>query len=108
MTTATTYQIDPERERVLELTAVPAEMARMGFRRPHVNVVRRWKKRGVRGIALPTVLVGPRLYTSIEALKWWVAAASAAPRCAPGVAAERVRLPMRPDVRRGLEAAGLL
>lgn len=106
------YSIDLDHEKVLPLGDVPALMERMGFRRPHINVVRRWSKRGLRGIALPTVLSGPRLYTSREALKWWIAATSAASRVGsqPAAAATTsdVRYPMTASERRTLEGAGLL
>lgn len=106
----TPYAIDPEHERILELAAVPHAMEAMGFRRPHLNVVRRWTKKGVRGIKLPTVLVGPRRYTSREAMKWWIAATSAASRAgiASTPAADDVRYPMTATERRILGAAGLL
>ena len=35
---------------------------------PHVATVRRWARRGVRGVCLETVRLGGRLYTSAEAM----------------------------------------
>jgi hypothetical protein len=110
MSTAT-YAIDPELERIMPLSDVPAFMERMGFRRPHLNVVRRWKQRGVRGIPLPTLLNGPRLYTSREAIKWWLqvtTAASRVPAAAAAASAADVRFPLTADDQRTLQSAGLL
>jgi hypothetical protein len=40
--------------------------------RPHVNTVRRWAGRGVRGVRLRTWLVGGRRYTSAQAIAQFI------------------------------------
>lgn len=68
------YQIDIEGERLISL----AEAARsLPGGAVHVATVHRWRLRGIRGIRLPSVLVGGIRYTSREALVWWFAAVTA-------------------------------
>lgn len=40
-------------------------------RRIHNSTAYRWALRGLRGIRLPTVRIGGRLYTSESAFSWW-------------------------------------
>lgn len=45
--------------------------------RPHINTIRRWAGRGVRGVRLRTWLVGGRRYTSIQAIAQFIQELSA-------------------------------
>lgn len=103
------YEIDVQAEKVLPISDIPATLERMGFKRPHINVVRRWSKRGLAGIPMPTIRLGLRLYTTIGALTWWLAASTAASRTSAEPAAPQgVTYPMTPQERRVLTKAGLL
>ena len=100
------YSIDISRETMIAIADVPGHMEKLRIKRPHHNVVRRWTRRGGRGIPLPSVLVGIRRYTSHEAIVWWVNATSVAGR--GGEKASEVRYPMSAQTRRTLVAAGLI
>src|SRR5688572_24079254 len=78
MAATSSYAIDPGTERLVHVSDIPALVERWGARRPHRNAITRWRTAGLRGIQLPTVLVGGRRYSSEAALRWWVAATSAA------------------------------
>lgn len=72
---APVYQIDTEAERLISL----AEAARsLPSGSVHVATIHRWQLRGIRGIRLPSVLIGGVRHTSREALAWWFAATTAA------------------------------
>lgn len=112
--TVTHYEIDIEHEKMLPLGELPAIVAKMGFRKPHVCAVRRWTQRGVKGLLLPSLLMGDRRYTSMEALRWWVAATSAvdrsrsAPAAAEPATQPDIRYPVKASTRRYLEKHGLI
>lgn len=104
-----TYEIDVQAEKVLPISEIPATLERMGFKRPHINVVRRWSKRGLAGIPMPSIRLGLRLYTTIGALSWWLAATTAASRSGNEPApAQEATYPMTPHEKRVLTKAGLL
>lgn len=44
--------------------------------RIHRSVPYRWAHQGLRGVHLPTIRIGGRLYTSVQAIAWWTAALS--------------------------------
>jgi hypothetical protein len=68
-------EIDLERDQLQTL----AEAARTLPGGPvHVGTLHRWRLRGVRGVKLPTVLVGGIRRTSREAVAKWIAATTAA------------------------------
>jgi hypothetical protein len=71
---------DPNNEPGIPLTAVPGHVAS----HPHLNTIRRWAKRGVRGVRLRSWLVGGRRFTSPEAITEFIRAlnqASGGARC---------------------------
>lgn len=76
-----TYIINVESEAMLPVSSVPKWLEQRKMGRPHVAVPRRWMRVGVRGIVLPSVLVGGRRFTSEQALRWWFEAAA---RCVDG------------------------
>ena len=45
---------------------------------PHVSTLHRWRLRGVRGVKLPTVLIGGRRFVDRQSLAEFVAAVTAA------------------------------
>jgi hypothetical protein len=65
--------IDVETESLLSL----ADAAKALPGHPHITTLWRWRKCGVRGVRLETVLVGGRRYTSREAVERFVAATTA-------------------------------
>ena len=46
--------------------------------RPNLSTLHRWRLRGVRGVKLETCLIGGRRFTSLESLKKFAAATTAA------------------------------
>lgn len=99
------YSIEISATDKVPLRAAPAAWAEItSTPRPHFAQIERWRTRGVRGVVLPTVLIGGRRYTTRDALQWFAAAvnaADAAPRKA-GVAS-----PLNARQRAALERAGL-
>lgn len=77
---ASNYEIDLTRESILSRSAVGALLAKWQTRRKalHENHVTRLMRTGVRGIVLPSLLVGNRRISSVEACRWWIAAVTAA------------------------------
>jgi DNA helicase HerA-like ATPase len=69
-----------DNEDLVVLTKAAAWIAeRTGGRRPNISTLHRWATRGVRGVTLETVAVGHVRYTSIEAVRRFLAAKPAAP-----------------------------
>ena len=46
--------------------------------RPHLATLHRWRVRGIRGVRLETLLIGGRRFTSLEALRRFTSAVTAA------------------------------
>lgn len=105
-----TYEIDPLGAGLLPIREIPAMIGRTGARRPHLSVVRRWCTIGVRGVVLPTVLVGDRRYTTRDAVLWWIRATTAAPSLASPPAEHQSYggAGMTPAQRRTLLRAGII
>lgn len=76
---STNYEFDLSREIPLARTQVGELLAKwQGRSRPlHANHVTRLMRTGVRGVVLPSLLVGNRRVSSREACEWWVRAISA-------------------------------
>lgn len=68
------YQIDIDREELMPLSKCAQTMP---GRRVNTATTWRWSTKGIRGIKLPTVLIGGIRHTSREARAWWVAATTA-------------------------------
>lgn len=75
---ASRYDIDPARDQLLALRRVPEWYVTRTRERVHRSAPYRWARRGIRGIALPTIRLGSVRYTSIEAISWWAAAVDGA------------------------------
>jgi len=60
-------------------------------RRTHVTTCHRWRLRGVRGVRLPTVLVGGRRLTSVGAVLRWIEATQPDGEAAPATRGETSR-----------------
>lgn len=60
--------IDAQSEQLLTLTQAAKSLPG----RPHVATLWRWRKRGIRGVTLETVVIGGRRYTSQEALQRFI------------------------------------
>lgn len=105
----TCYTIDATTERLIDLRGVCAWMEKRGARRPHINGVRRWFRRpGVRGVVIPSVMVGGIRYTSEGALLWWIAATSQAAASGGTATTAAPAGNVTPHERRVLERAGVL
>ncbi|MCA8953506.1 MAG: DUF1580 domain-containing protein [Planctomycetes bacterium] len=100
------YSIDIERDRLVRIRDLPDHIAKRGVQKPHYASVRRWARRGVRGIVLPSIMLGGIRYTSIEAWSWWVSTTTAAAAVAQGVAGTVRKLSA--SERRTLERAGII
>ena len=71
---------------------------------PHPSTIWRWRKKGIGGVRLCTVLVGGRRYITVEVLEQFIASMTAS-RETPIVEAHAER---SPAVRGKLTEAGLL
>lgn len=103
------YELDPGAEQLMPCTLLPKLLASWGCRRPHKNAVTRWCRTGVRGVPLPTLLIGGRRYSSESAVRWWLRVTSApagegqaAPYHPPGAGA------CTASQRAALQRAGIL
>jgi len=68
--------------------------------RPHISTLHRWRTRGAKGVRLSTCLVGGKRFTTIEAVRSFIAALNAAD-------GQDLLLPESPSVEAELEAEGL-
>jgi Protein of unknown function (DUF1580) len=73
------YEFDLSQESPLSRADIAALLARwQGRSKPlHLNQITRLMRTGVRGIPLPSVLVGNRRISTVEACHWWISATSA-------------------------------
>ena len=85
--------IDVQTEQLLTI----GEAARSLPGRPNLSTLHRWRQRGIRGIALETILIGGQRFTSREALQRFFDASTAA--------ADGQIAPSRPSVARTAEQA---
>lgn len=67
-------------ERLVPVRAISQTYAKLTGvpRGPHKAGVERWLTRGYCGVVLPSVKLAGRRYTSEAAIRWWIAACSAA------------------------------
>lgn len=65
------YHIDALCDRLLALRRLADWHQHRTGEAIHRSVRYRWAKRGIRGIRLPTILVGGVRFTSEEAVRWW-------------------------------------
>lgn len=103
------YRIDPTAEELLDRSEVAKTFTKLQRRKKpmHENGVTRWFRVGVRGIPLPSVLIGGKRFSSLEAIRWWIVATTAADAVERGAASDDGAAPLTAEERRTLEAAGL-
>ena len=70
------------------------EAARQAPGQPHISTLRRWHRRGIRGVRLETCLVGGKRFTSKEALNRFIQTVTAVsqderPECVSTASAKR-------------------
>ncbi len=61
-----------------QLLSVAAAVAEVTGSKPVPTTLNRWVLKGVRGVVLPSVMVGGRRKTTLKAVREWVAEQSAA------------------------------
>ncbi len=66
--------IDVEKEKLISF----AQATKILPGRPNITTVWRWRNRGVKGVKLETILSGGRRFTSIEAIRRFQSAVTAA------------------------------
>jgi len=66
--------IDFDKERPLTLAEVPRYVPKRGGKKVHYSTVYRWTTKGARGRILESVMVGGIRYTTIEAVRRFLAA----------------------------------
>jgi hypothetical protein len=99
------FSIDFETQRILWFKKLPAVWEKLFGWRPHQSATQRWRIRGVRGIRIPTIVVAGRVFTSVEAIRWWVEATS---NTAPKLNAEASAAPAKSADKALLSEAGIL
>lgn len=67
--------IDTEKEILVTLPA--ATMCVPGKSTVSIATIQRWRKRGVRGVTLETILIGGSRYTSLQAIQRFIDALNA-------------------------------
>lgn len=70
--------IDIQREKLVNLTDAAKLLPAAQGKRIHISCLWRWCRNGVNGVRLEYVKVGPRMFTSHEALGRFVVAAAEA------------------------------
>ena len=61
--------IDPEKERVVAFSKVPAHVEESTGRRMNIATLYRWRNQGLHGVRLEVVYILGKPHTSIEALR---------------------------------------
>jgi hypothetical protein len=105
---SSSYQIDPTTEQLLAYPAIIEWFKKRTGRAPHRCGVRRWIRTGVRGIPLPSVLVGGIRYSTPGAIGWWINATSQASAPEGGANGPAPAGVITPHQRRILERAGVM
>lgn len=111
------YTFDLQKEQILTRADAARHLGRLQKRSKPiaVNQVTRWFHTGIRGIALPSLLVGQRRITTVEAIDWWLRAVSAAtpaatvqaPSARPADQGRRSAAPLTAQQRATLHRAGM-
>lgn len=66
------YSIDTFAEHVITLEQGAKHLSKISGTRRNRRVLLRWSNRGIAGIRLPTIRIGGELFTSREALNWFL------------------------------------
>jgi len=80
MTHVFTYDIDTFIERIISLEEGAKHVSKISSTRRNKRILLRWSSHGVGGVKLPTIQIGGELYTSQEALNWFLNASRQAKR----------------------------
>ena len=80
MTHGEAYEIDTFKEKIIDLDKGAKHVAKISNTRRNKRILQRWGNRGIAGIKLPTIRIGAELYTSQEALNWFLNASQKAQR----------------------------
>ena len=72
MTHVFTYDIDTFVERIISLDEGAKHVSKISSTRRNKRILLRWSNRGVGDVKLPTIRIGGELYTSREALNWFL------------------------------------
>lgn len=76
-----------------------------GARRPHINTLLRWTRKGVRGVKLDAVRVGRTFWTTRDAVAAFLAKLNSTPETASSVVAAEVLQRQRAEHARQVHAA---
>jgi hypothetical protein len=80
MTHVFTYDIDTFVEKIISLDKGAKHVSEISGTKRNKRILLRWSNRGVAGVKLPTIRIGGELYTSQEALNWFLNASRQAKR----------------------------
>lgn len=75
-----THQIDTFSEKILSLDGAAKHLSKISGTKRNRRILQRWSNLGVSGIKLPTIQIGGELYTSQQALNWFLNASRQAKR----------------------------
>ena len=64
--------IDTYKEKIISLDEGAKHVSRISGTKRNRRVLIRWSNRGVAGVKLPTIRIGGQIYTSQEALNWFL------------------------------------
>ena len=64
--------IDTFLETVISIDDAAKHVSKISGKKRNRNVLLRWANRGVAGVKLPTIRIGGELFTSQEALNWFL------------------------------------
>ena len=75
-----THLIDTFSEKIMSLDQGAKHVSKISGTKRNKRILQRWSNRGISGVKLPTIQIGGELYTSQEALNWFLNASRQAKR----------------------------
>ena len=75
-----TYSIDTFVEKIISLNEGAKHVSEISGTKRNKRILLRWSNRGVAGVKLPTIRIGGEVFTSQEALNWFLNASREAKR----------------------------
>ena len=75
-----THSINTFTEKIISLDAGAKHVSEISGTKRNKRILLRWSNRGVAGVKLPTIRIGGELFTSQEALNWFLNASRHAKR----------------------------
>lgn len=72
MTHVYTYDIDTFTEQIISLDEGARHVSEISSTQRNKRILLRWSGRGIAGVRLPTIRIGGELFTSREALNWFL------------------------------------